>query len=372
MFDIDGVLVRGQSVLPSAPKAFSKLVDSSGRFRVPVVFVTNAGSSLRSAKARQLSEWLGVEVGEEQVVLSHSPLRLFTHFMDKHVLVNGQGPLLEIARDIGFSNVTTMEELRVTYRKLDVVDHIRREVVPEGPVKVVPPIEAIVLFGEPIRWETSLQLIIDALLTDGRLDGPYTWRAGQSHLPVLACNMDLVWMAEAHLPRFGHGAFLRCLEALYKKYTNDQLRYTALVGKPSEVTYCHAETMLQEHARKIGVTEPLTNLYMVGDNIDTDIYGMNLYAAFVAQRLGQDKSRMVGARGFELGDRDLRDLTAQRCYSVLVETGVYTEAEASEGDGPQHVPRDFLPVDPALKVPSLTVPCVLGAVEAVFEREGWT
>ena len=62
-----------------------------------------------------------------------------------------QGPLLEIAHNIGFSNVTTMEELAVTYRKLDVVDHIRREIVPEGPVKDIPPIEAIVLFGEPIR-----------------------------------------------------------------------------------------------------------------------------------------------------------------------------------------------------------------------------
>ena len=42
------------------------------------------------------------------------------------------------------------------------------------------------------------------------------------HIPILACNMDLQWMAEAHMPRFGHGAFLVCLENLYKKITGEK------------------------------------------------------------------------------------------------------------------------------------------------------
>uniref|UniRef100_A0A663ETV2 Haloacid dehalogenase like hydrolase domain containing 5 n=1 Tax=Aquila chrysaetos chrysaetos TaxID=223781 RepID=A0A663ETV2_AQUCH len=58
----------------------------------------------------------------------------------------------------------------------------------------------VILFGEPVRWETSLQLIIDVLLSNGNpgaelQDIPYP------HLPVLACNMDLLWMAEAQMPR---------------------------------------------------------------------------------------------------------------------------------------------------------------------------
>jgi len=59
---------------------------------------------------------------------------------------------------------------------------------------------AVILFGEPVRWETNLQLILDVLLTDGKpsvapKEIPYP------HLPVLACNMDLLWMAEACMPR---------------------------------------------------------------------------------------------------------------------------------------------------------------------------
>ena len=71
LFDIDGVIVRGREVLPFAPRAFSKLVDGSGRFRVPTVFVTNAGNRMRRSKAEQLSDWLGIDVTEDQVVMSH-------------------------------------------------------------------------------------------------------------------------------------------------------------------------------------------------------------------------------------------------------------------------------------------------------------
>ena len=62
LFDIDGVLVRGKNILPTAPDAFRLLIDDSGKFRVPTVFVTNAGNALRNTKAEQLSEWLNVKV----------------------------------------------------------------------------------------------------------------------------------------------------------------------------------------------------------------------------------------------------------------------------------------------------------------------
>lgn len=62
MFDIDGVIVRGKEVLPAAVESFKKLVDSNGKFRVPVIFVTNAGNNLRCQKAQKLTDLLGVEV----------------------------------------------------------------------------------------------------------------------------------------------------------------------------------------------------------------------------------------------------------------------------------------------------------------------
>lgn len=75
---------------------------------------------------------------------------------------------------------------------------------------------AVVLLGEPIHWETSLQIITDILLTHGNPNvTPNSSNIG-NHIPIIACNKDLVFKAVADLPRFGHGAFLTCLEALYK------------------------------------------------------------------------------------------------------------------------------------------------------------
>ena len=64
LFDIDGVIVRGKKLLPFARDAFRMLIDSKGKFKIPVLFVTNAGNTLRQGKAKALSEWLGIEVRE--------------------------------------------------------------------------------------------------------------------------------------------------------------------------------------------------------------------------------------------------------------------------------------------------------------------
>uniref|UniRef100_A0A8C1BN07 Haloacid dehalogenase like hydrolase domain containing 5 n=2 Tax=Cyprinus carpio TaxID=7962 RepID=A0A8C1BN07_CYPCA len=198
LFDIDGVLVRGRTPIPAAKQCFRNLVDSDGRYKVPVVFVTNAGNSLRETKAEQLSHLLEVEVSADQVVLSHSPLRVFTQFHDLCVLVSGQGPVVEVAHNVGFKNVVTIDMLRDANPLLDVVDHNRRPkdmVSRNNDIRI-----AVILFGEPVRWETNIQLITDVLLTNGRPGNPVT-SLHYPHIPVLACNMDLLWMAEAKNPR---------------------------------------------------------------------------------------------------------------------------------------------------------------------------
>uniref|UniRef100_A0A2P2I1D4 Cat eye syndrome critical region protein 5-like n=1 Tax=Hirondellea gigas TaxID=1518452 RepID=A0A2P2I1D4_9CRUS len=367
LFDIDGVIVRGRDVLPTAPAAFRKLLDKHGRFRVPTVFVTNAGNALRNEKAEQLSHWLNLEIDEDQVIMAHSPLKLFGHFMSKHMLVSGQGPVYEIAYNLGFRNITTMEVLRQAYPQLDCVDQKRRSLQPPSVKHRVAPIEGLMLFGEPVRWETSLQLLLDVLMTGGDVESSPT--CPHPHLPVLACNMDLQFMAEAHMPRFGHGSFLLCLESLYKKITGRDLIYTALVGKPSEITYYHAETMVQQHARAIGITHPITTLYAIGDNVHTDIFGMNLYSSYVQRRRrggGSQRVAMQGARGLDISSQDFHGLTAEHCYSILVKTGVYDEHGGHLLD---HCPRDFLPVEAKLQQPSTTVPCILHAINTIFDQE---
>ncbi|XP_026775162.2 haloacid dehalogenase-like hydrolase domain-containing 5 [Pangasianodon hypophthalmus] len=395
LFDIDGVLVRGKTPIPAAKQCFRNLVDGNGKYKVPVVFVTNAGNSVRQTKAEQLSHLLEVEVSPDQVMLSHSPLRVFSQFHKTCVLVSGQGPVVEVAHNLGFQNVVTIDMLREAYPLLDVVDHNRRPKDMVPPSKDLQPIEAVILFGEPIRWETNLQLIVDVLLTNGKPGNPVT-SPHYPHIPVLACNMDLLWMAEAKSPRFGHGMFLLCLESIYKKITGYDLQYEALIGKPSVVTYNYAELLIRQQAEKLGWTKPVQRLYAIGDNPMADIYGANLYNRYLqsmhhgrAQVHAQGGSASQVAHDFHYETVDdaknsgkvlvggsYEHRLPESCSSILVCTGVYNR-EQQELSPEQtvteqrifHGHRDFR-FDPTLTQPSFVVQDVFEAVELVFQQEG--
>nr|XP_030139325.3 haloacid dehalogenase-like hydrolase domain-containing 5 isoform X2 [Taeniopygia guttata] len=327
LFDIDGVLVRGRTPIPAARTAFRKLVNSQGQFLVPVVFVTNAGDCLRQKKADQLSHLLGVPISQDQVMMSHSPLRMFKSYHEKCVLVSGQGPLLDIAQDLGFCQPITIDTLREKRPLLDAVDHDRRPSILSPSAVELPKIEAVVLFGEPVRWETSLQLIIDVLLTSGYPGNPYG-QENYPHIPVLACNMDLMWVAEAQSPR---------------------------------------------------------------DNLMTDVYGANLYNRYLQESSRTGSKPLLQAkasagralllpRAHEAGlswQKQLAPAAAARCRSVLVCTGVYSPqgqlalpAQDSGTENVFHGHRDFT-FDPGLVEPDHIVPDVDAAVDLVFQLENF-
>ena len=60
---------------------------------------------------------------------------------------------------------------------------------------------AILLLGEPVRWETHLQLIIDILVTNGNLLS-ISQSPCKKRIPVIAANTDLIYMSEVPLPRY--------------------------------------------------------------------------------------------------------------------------------------------------------------------------
>ncbi|XP_034637116.1 haloacid dehalogenase-like hydrolase domain-containing 5 [Trachemys scripta elegans] len=385
LFDIDGVLVRGRYVIPAAQEAFRKLVDSNGQLRVPVVFVTNAGNCLQDVKAQELSDALGLKVSPEQVILSHSPLHLFRQFHEKCMLVSGQGPVEENARNVGFRNVVTIEDVRKAFPLLDMVDQSRRPKELPPLTTDFPTIEGVILFGEPVQWETSLQLIIDVLLSNGN-PGVELAAVPYPHIPVLACNMDLLWMAEAKMPRFGHGTFLVCLENIYKKVTGRELKYEALIGKPSIVTYQYAEYLIEQQVERRGWPSPICRLYAVGDNPMSDIYGANFYnrylkAACQARAQAEVKRSVVVADPRSEDHSEPRKdwyVSLESCKSILVCTGVYSP----HGDVPAdphesvvetvfHGHRDFR-FDTSLVEASYVVQDVNEAVELVFEKENWS
>ncbi|XP_050020037.1 haloacid dehalogenase-like hydrolase domain-containing 5 isoform X2 [Alexandromys fortis] len=364
LFDIDGVLVRGHRVIPAALEAFGKLVNSQGQLRVPVVFVTNAGNILQHSKAQELSDLLGYKVDPDQVILSHSPMKLFSQYHNKRMLVSGQGPLVENARALGFQNVVTTDELRTAFPELDMVDLERRPKTTR-PRNDFSAIEGVLLLGEPVRWETNLQLIMDVLLSNGN-PGTGLVTAPYPHLPVLASNMDLLWMAEAKMPRFGHGTFLLCLEAIYRKVTGKELKYEGLMGKPSILTYQYAEDVMRQQAERRGWSAPVRKLYAIGDNPVSDVYGANLFNQHLQMAKRGEEERGTG------GQQKRQPSTIQSCVSILVCTGIHSSQDpGSEGAQlPFHGHRDFS-FSLELLEASHIVHDVNEAVQLVFRQEGW-
>ncbi|CAH0383548.1 unnamed protein product [Bemisia tabaci] len=371
LFDIDGVLVRGKRVLPFAPECFKKLIDpKTKKFRIPTVFVTNAGNGLCKSKAEQLSNWLEVEVTEDRVVMAHTPFKVFEEFHDKVVLVSGQGPLNEIATNLGFKKIVTIDDLRKAYPQLDAVDHKRRASMTEKIDPNFPAVEVVFLLGEPVRWETTLQLVIDLLLTNG-VPRKLPDELPYPHIPVLACNMDLQWMAEAAIPRFGHGAFLLCLESLYHKITGKQLIYNTLLGKPSEITYQYAHKLLLEQAKDLGV-ERMNHIYCIGDNVNTDIYGANLYNEFLTSLRDRKPNKRVQDMILAKDKFDSSTLvkSIDSCHSILVKTGVFSNEILK--DSPDHSQRDFLMIGDHLREAHSVIDNVNIAIDEIFRRENFS
>ena len=82
------------------------------------------------------------------------------------------------------------------------------------------PIEAIVILGgTPLNWESALQLILDIIVTNGDPRNSVTSMAvASSSIPVFILNEEMLSFNSGTFdrPRFSKGAFLECLQALYK------------------------------------------------------------------------------------------------------------------------------------------------------------
>jgi len=360
VFDIDGVLVRGRNVIPTAKEAIHRLEDNN----VPYIYLTNGGCETEEQKAEKLKERLGVEVDPDQVVLSHSPLRILDILHHKHVMVSGQGPVSEIAQMCGFSKVSHVNHIDGYFPELDVNDRRKQERMPLAPEKPFYPIEAVLLMGEPVNWEKSLQIVIDVLLSNGVPNQKYEPLIG-NHLPIVAVNTDYLWMSEATNPRFGHGGFILCLESLFQKLTGRRLEYTAILGKPNLFTYRYSQGVILDYAKKLyGENVMIDTIYGVGDNIDTDIYGANLYNNYLKAVKGSD----ITTDPIHPHRMD----RPNRMKSVLVKTGVYNpSSQLQPSESVTHLHRDTI-CRADLAVPTYVCEDVLDAVDTIIKAENVT
>jgi HAD superfamily hydrolase (TIGR01456 family) len=315
--DIDGVLLRGSSVIPGAQRALSALYGNNAlKRRFPVIFLTNGGGVTEAAKARELEHKLGIPISPDQVVLSHSPMRALIqsqhNLNNGHVLLVGRDSVRDVAESYGMRHPVLVDEILRwkpgvwPYRTVE-------KISPSSNFDAIS-IQAVVVFHDSHDWGRDIQVCCDVLRSEHGILGtlsPYHHTPNfQQAAPIYFSNPDFVWANDFPVVRFGQGAFRKCLETMYKELTGHDLKIEQQFGKPMPATYCYAESVLEKLAERwTGRSASFRkHVFAVGDNIASDICGSNQH-------------------GWK---------------SILVRTGVYKGNESFRVKPSHYIPNEFL------------------------------
>ncbi|KAJ7350323.1 HAD hydrolase [Mycena albidolilacea] len=310
VFDIDGVLIRGEDVLPPAKRALSMLEGANSfNIKLPYLLLTNGGGISEQERCTKLSKKLGFEIHPRQYIQAHTILTsMAPEYMNSPVLVLG-GKLDQVRRvaaDYGFNQAYTSHDVLAWNPSVwpfhQLTDGERAATKEVDFSKT--PISAVFVFHDPRNWALDVQVICDVIQSAGLIGGPYVPLEEQTNpIKLYYCNPDLIWRSDFDRPRLGQGGFKAAFQSVFKALTGSEYPYIQF-GKPTRATYDFATQILRTNLQDLPgreIDSPLPPIYMVGDNPESDIAGAN------------------GA-GWQ---------------SVLVKTGVYT------GGQPTHQPTHY-------------------------------
>ena len=149
--DIDGVFLKGSTVLKCATRAIKLIQDN----KTPFIFITNGGGTSERDKALQLSEKLGIEIQTSQILLSHTPYRKHVEtYRNNRVLVVGSEKCLQVAKEYGFEKAVSVEDI---HRENEDIYPWRKPLVQHDSSishSSNEPISAAFVFHDPLeRWQ---------------------------------------------------------------------------------------------------------------------------------------------------------------------------------------------------------------------------
>ncbi|KAI4594503.1 hypothetical protein KJ359_008292 [Pestalotiopsis sp. 9143b] len=280
-FDIDGVLVHGDRLIPEGKRALEILNgDNELGIKIPHIFLTNGSGKPEKARCEQLSKILHNPVSTDQFIQSHTPMSALAEYYSTVLVVGGEGfKCREVAELYGFKDIVVPNDIVAWDETIAPYRHFspweRASAKPRDFSKVN--IEAILVFSDSRDYATDMQIIIDLLRSkNGRLltmaSDPVAER-----IPIYFSQGDMLCPTEHWTPRMSQGTFRIGLEAMYKALTGADLE-RVVYGKPELATYKYADEIMASWMEQIHGEERLPeNIYMVGDNPASDIVGGNMY-----------------------------------------------------------------------------------------------
>ncbi|PXF41402.1 putative CDP-alcohol phosphatidyltransferase class-I family protein [Gracilariopsis chorda] len=274
-FDIDGVLLRGRSVIPAAHHALNSLYDQSNeRWRAPITFITNGGGTTEAARAQKLTDMLNVPVHEQQIVLSHTPMKtLIDAYKHRAILTVGNPHCASVARSYGFQHVIdteTLAHIHTHSAPFAKVDHVQPS--PGDYLVAKMPVAVVFVMTDSRDWGRDIQLLLDVLRSDGH---PKRAHSDKQTVDLYFSNPDILFPNEYHMPRLAGGSFAVALRAVYRHVTGTDLQYVQF-GKPHAPNYQLAESVLRNQLMYMGYCpESMPAIYAIGDNPPSDVRGAN-------------------------------------------------------------------------------------------------
>ncbi|KAH8841388.1 hypothetical protein MCOR02_005325 [Pyricularia oryzae] len=283
-FDIDGVLVHGDRLIPEGKRVLEILNgDNELGMKIPHIFLTNGSGKPEQARCDQLTKILGSKVDTAQFIQSHTPMSALAAYYGTVLVVGGEGTKCrDVAELYGFKDVVVPNDIVAwdptiaPYRVF--TDEERKHARPRDFSQTN--IEAILVFSDSRDYATDMQIIMDLLRSkDGRLHTMCRDDPVSNRIPIYFSQGDMLCPTEHPIPRMSQGAFRIGLEAMYKSLTGVDLERT-VYGKPELATYKYADEVLTSWMGNLyGEEEERLpeNIYMIGDNPASDIVGGNMY-----------------------------------------------------------------------------------------------
>ncbi|KAK9280684.1 hypothetical protein L1049_014382 [Liquidambar formosana] len=291
-FDIDGVIIQGNTPIGGSPQALKRLYDDSGTLKIPYIFLTNGGGVPDSKRAFELSGLLGVNIIPLQVIQVHTPFKqLAKRFENDLTIAVGKGEPAAVMSEYGFKNVLSMDEYAACFDGIDPLEAYKKwttkqvihqytnsnEMSPRNNVHSKR-VQAAFIVSDSLDWSRDIQVLCDILRTGGlpgREIGPQP--------PLYFANDGLEYQATFPSERLGMGAFRIALESIYNRIHPIALEYTSF-GKPNPFVFKNAETVLKQlvplsdHNLQVAnhsdaSSHQFKTLYMIGDNPSVDIKG---------------------------------------------------------------------------------------------------
>ncbi|KAN0117026.1 HAD-like domain containing protein [Hyaloscypha variabilis] len=310
-FDIDGVLVHGDRLIPEGKRVLEILNgDNELGIKIPHIFLTNGSGKPEAARCAQLSKILHSPISTEQFIQSHTPMSALAEYYDTVLVVGGENyQCREVAKQYGFKDIVVPNDIVASQPTLSPLKEFftaeqRATSTPRDFSKVK--IDAILVFSDSRDYATDLQIIIDLLQSENGVLGTRAKDPTSQRIPIYFSQGDLLCPTEHPYPRMSQGTFRIALEAIYKAITGVELE-RVVYGKPELATYKYADEVMASWMETIHNEERLPkNIYMIGDNPQSDIIGGNMYGwntclvrTGVYQGEGNDKQNPASFGVFE-------------------------------------------------------------------------